>query len=214
MLKPAPAPTPESLDKPKPPAETQTDASTGQAGDDRHGSATLHAVDSMPGSGAGMLRMKVVQWQESGMSWQLVSDMIPGWQLSLNLEGQGDILSDSIQGVSLSMKPVRNLGITNLDDGGQEDWAPSAGPQQQLDMQVDAVTVAGMAVSLGILAWAARGSLLLASLLVSTPAWRSLDMLPVLGGNKNGDAAPAEEEVSTRSRSAPQRRDQKVEELS
>lgn len=147
------------------------------------------------------------------MSWQLVSEMIPGWELSLNLEGQGDILSDSIQGISLSMKPIRNLGIANQDGGNEEAWAPAAGTRQ-LDMQVDAVTIAGMAVSLGILAWAARGSLLLASLLVSTPAWRSLDMLPVLGGDKDGGTAPAEEEVSTSSRSAPQRRDQKVEELS
>lgn len=147
------------------------------------------------------------------MSWQLVSEMIPGWEIGLELEGQGNILDDAIQGLTLTMRPMPNVSLASFEDGNEEVIVPMDG-SHSLDIQVDPVTLTGMAVSFSILAWAARGSMLLASLLVSTPAWRSLDMLPVLGGRKDSNAAHAEEQVSSRSYSAMQRRDQKVEELS
>ena len=213
-LVPRPAPGAESLDHPPPSTEPQADGSTGYPGGDSLRSGSLHAVDPIFGTAGDMLHVKFIRWTESGMSWNLVSDMVPGWEIGLHLEGQGDILNDSIQGVTLSMKQMRNVSAAGFDDGADEVWAPDTNAQHQLDIQVDAITLAGMAVSIGILAWAARGSLLLASLLVSTPAWRSLDMLPVLGRSKSGDSTPADEEISTRSRSTPQRRDQTVEELS
>jgi len=39
----------------------------------------------------------------------------------------------------------------------------------------------GMALSVGFVAWILRGGALLASFLVSMPAWRHFDPLPVLG---------------------------------
>jgi hypothetical protein len=42
-------------------------------------------------------------------------------------------------------------------------------------------SVSGMALSIGFVAWILRGGALLASFLVSMPAWRHFDPLPVLG---------------------------------
>jgi hypothetical protein len=42
-------------------------------------------------------------------------------------------------------------------------------------------SVSGMALSVGFVAWILRGGALLASFLVSMPAWRHFDPLPVLG---------------------------------
>jgi hypothetical protein len=38
----------------------------------------------------------------------------------------------------------------------------------------------GIALSIGVIGWASRGAALMASVLVSSPAWRSYDLLPVL----------------------------------
>ncbi len=38
----------------------------------------------------------------------------------------------------------------------------------------------GVLLSLGVVGWAARGITLMTSVLVSSPAWRSYDLLPVL----------------------------------
>ena len=42
-------------------------------------------------------------------------------------------------------------------------------------------SVSGMALSVGFMAWILRGGALLTSFLVSMPAWRHFDPLPVLG---------------------------------
>ena len=49
---------------------------------------------------------------------------------------------------------------------------------QQTELSVALAT--GLAASVGLLVWAGRGSALLTSLLISTPAWRGYDLLPVL----------------------------------
>ena len=46
------------------------------------------------------------------------------------------------------------------------------------------VSFSGMALSAGFVAWILRGGSLLASFLVSMPAWRHFDPLPVLGSGK------------------------------
>jgi hypothetical protein len=43
------------------------------------------------------------------------------------------------------------------------------------------VLVSSLAASAGAVLWMSRGSALLASMMVSTPAWRGYDLLPVLG---------------------------------
>ncbi|MES2090261.1 MAG: tandem-95 repeat protein, partial [Pseudomonadota bacterium] len=50
-----------------------------------------------------------------------------------------------------------------------------------------AIQMSGTALSVGTVWWAARVSGLIASLMISTPAWRSLDPLPVLGVSDEGD---------------------------
>ena len=51
---------------------------------------------------------------------------------------------------------------------------------------VDATLVGGVAFSLGLVFWASRGSVLLASLLAAAPAWQNFDPLPVLRRRDEG----------------------------
>jgi hypothetical protein len=52
---------------------------------------------------------------------------------------------------------------------------------QQAQLFGRVTSVSGMALSVGFVAWILRGGALLASFLVSMPAWRHFDPLPVLG---------------------------------
>jgi len=47
-------------------------------------------------------------------------------------------------------------------------------------IEVDATAVGTVAVTFGVVVWASRTGVLLASLLASTPAWQNFDPLPVL----------------------------------
>ena len=51
----------------------------------------------------------------------------------------------------------------------------------ELEVLLDSVKFGGMALSVGVVWWASRISGLLGTLLASTPAWRHIDPLPVLG---------------------------------
>jgi hypothetical protein len=46
---------------------------------------------------------------------------------------------------------------------------------------LNSVRITGLALSVGAVWWAARAAGLVASLLASSPAWRHVDPLPVLG---------------------------------
>jgi hypothetical protein len=50
--------------------------------------------------------------------------------------------------------------------------------------------IGGLAISAALVGWAGRGSALLTSLLISTPAWRSFDLLPVLRQAEKTRARP------------------------
>ena len=56
---------------------------------------------------------------------------------------------------------------------------------QSFDVALDSARITGMALSVGAVWWAARAGGLLASLLASTPAWRHVDPLPVLGRDED-----------------------------
>lgn len=60
--------------------------------------------------------------------------------------------------------------------------AQERGPDEDstASSDVDVALVGGVAFSLGLVFWASRGSVLLASLLAATPAWQNFDPLPVL----------------------------------
>jgi hypothetical protein len=53
--------------------------------------------------------------------------------------------------------------------------------EQQAHLIGRVASFSGMALSVGFVAWILRGGALLASFLVSMPAWRHFDPLPVLG---------------------------------
>lgn len=52
--------------------------------------------------------------------------------------------------------------------------------EEQIDVVVNGVRLAGMSVSVGVFTWALRAGGLVSSLLASLPAWRYVDPLPVL----------------------------------
>jgi hypothetical protein len=54
-----------------------------------------------------------------------------------------------------------------------------------VDFALGSARITGMALSVGAVWWAARAGGLLASLLASTPAWRHVDPLPVLGRDES-----------------------------
>ncbi|HEY7758561.1 MAG TPA: cadherin-like domain-containing protein, partial [Burkholderiales bacterium] len=53
--------------------------------------------------------------------------------------------------------------------------------RNELEVLLDSVKFGGMALSVGVVWWASRISGLLGTLIASTPAWRHIDPLPVLG---------------------------------
>jgi hypothetical protein len=53
--------------------------------------------------------------------------------------------------------------------------------RQRIEVVMNSVRITGLALSVGAVWWAARAAGLVASLLASTPAWRHVDPLPVLG---------------------------------
>ena len=69
--------------------------------------------------------------------------------------------------------------------GGIESGTGADATTPPLAFTANAVALSGMVVSLGALAWGARSSMLLASLLMSTPSWRAFDLLPVLGAARD-----------------------------
>jgi hypothetical protein len=75
--------------------------------------------------------------------------------------------------------------------------------EQALDLQTNAVRYTGVAVSAGVVWWATRAGGLFASLLMGTPAWRQLDLVPVLrqaelrGGNAQGEGGADGEKPET-----------------
>ena len=103
------------------------------------------------------------------------------------------------------MKPIEDgsggLGLNlSLNAGSDHGGAHAASlnfaetPDDQLvKVQKVAVQTSGAVVSVGAVWWAARMSGLLASLMISTPAWRSIDPLPVMGlsnGPEGDDEEP------------------------
>lgn len=69
---------------------------------------------------------------------------------------------------------------------------------QLVQVQKVAVQTSGAVVSVGAVWWAARMSGLLASLMISTPAWRSIDPLPVMGlsNGPDGDGEEADDPLA------------------
>ncbi|MBA4108372.1 MAG: hypothetical protein C0487_02105, partial [Leptothrix sp. (in: Bacteria)] len=108
------------------------------------------------------------------------------------------------------MKPIEdgsgglglNLSLNASSDHGGAHAASlnfAETPDDQLvKVQKVAVQTSGAVVSVGAVWWAARMSGLLASLMISTPAWRSIDPLPVMGlsNGPDGDDEEADDPLA------------------
>ena len=71
----------------------------------------------------------------------------------------------------MQVLPVRQETFDNPDDEERRD----------IEVILSSVRITGLAFSVGAVWWAARAAGLMASLLASSPAWRHVDPLPVLG---------------------------------
>jgi Cadherin domain len=81
------------------------------------------------------------------------------------------------------------LSTVGLDLGARPSWgSPDQDAQgQEVILQATVFKVGGISLSLGAVWWAARAGGLMSSLLLSTPAWRVLDPLPVFMGKSDED---------------------------
>jgi hypothetical protein len=62
-----------------------------------------------------------------------------------------------------------------------------SGPREPVQVLMEQVRLGGMALSVGVVWWATRISGLLGSLLASSPAWRHIDPLPVVGRDEDDE---------------------------
>jgi hypothetical protein len=69
---------------------------------------------------------------------------------------------------------MRVLPVRSDPDGEDEE-------RNRVEVLLNSIKITGLAFSVGAVWWAARAAGLVASLLASSPAWRHVDPLPVLG---------------------------------
>jgi hypothetical protein len=91
---------------------------------------------------------------------------------------QADVIDTTTRRPELEIEPIRaemQVIPTRYDlDLSEEE-------RQRIEVVLNSVRITGLALSVGAVWWAARAAGLVASLLASTPAWRHVDPLPVLG---------------------------------
>jgi hypothetical protein len=101
---------------------------------------------------------------------------------------QGDVIETRPLRGDLEIEPVR--ADSQLIPTRRELELVEDDPErQQIEIVMNSVRISGMALSVGAIWWAARAAGLVASLLASSPAWRHVDPLPVLGRDEEENAA-------------------------
>ena len=103
---------------------------------------------------------------------------------------------------SASLRGLMPLEVMTAGNPATADGAPpnlQAQPLTEAELNPelglqDVAVVGSLAATAGALMWASRGTALVASLLISAPAWRSYDLLPVLRRRERqpADALPAD----------------------
>jgi hypothetical protein len=89
----------------------------------------------------------------------------------------------------MQVLPVRHDALDNPEDE----------ERRTIEVILSSVRITGLAFSVGAVWWAARAAGLIASLLASSPAWRHVDPLPVLGrDDEDEEEADAVEEDQDR----------------
>ena len=90
----------------------------------------------------------------------------------------GDVIQTQPLAASIDVEPVRaEMRI----DSVRHDLNLNDEETQRLEIALNSARITGLALSVGAVWWAARAAGLVASLLASSPAWRHVDPLPVLG---------------------------------
>jgi hypothetical protein len=91
---------------------------------------------------------------------------------------QPDVIDTTPQRANVEIEPIRAemqaIPTRHGLDLSEEE-------RQRIEVVLNSVRITGLALSVGAVWWAARAAGLAASLLASTPAWRHVDPLPVLG---------------------------------
>ncbi|MDI1258673.1 Ig-like domain-containing protein [Aquabacterium sp.] len=112
----------------------------------------------------------------------------------------GNILLEmSVTQLKVSSEAGLNLSFSTVGVRGSEHSSPRLAftentEDRRVKVEKMVVQTSGAALSVGAVWWAARMSGLLASLMISTPAWRSIDPLPVMG--LGGGPGPDDEDES------------------
>jgi hypothetical protein len=92
--------------------------------------------------------------------------------------GTGEMIQTQQSTPELNVEPIRaELQVIPT----RHDLDLSEEERQRIEVVLNSVRITGLALSVGAVWWAARAAGLVASLLASTPAWRHVDPLPVLG---------------------------------
>jgi hypothetical protein len=126
--------------------------------------------------GAGFVEaVEVVTTPAAGLQTRVIT---PDTQLP-PVRVQGDLIDTTAQRHNIEVEPIRaemqviptRHGL-DLDDEAE---------RTQIDVVLNSIRLTGFALSVGAVWWAARAAGLVASLLASSPAWRHVDPLPVLG---------------------------------
>ena len=93
-----------------------------------------------------------------------------------SVEPQVELLAVAPAALSFNPSMPTDWTVTSAFGEGAEEQI-----RTELEVLLDSVKFGGMALSVGVVWWASRISGLLGTLLASTPAWRHIDPLPVLG---------------------------------
>ena len=123
---------------------------------------------------------------------RLPGGSIPGVQVATPVvqlqqsRAESERIETKFMSYEVEVAPVREemqvLPMRGLGDPAAED------ERRQLGVVVSAVRITGLAFSVGAVWWAARAAGLVASVLASSPAWRHVDPLPVLGKDEEGES--------------------------
>jgi hypothetical protein len=119
--------------------------------------------------------------------------------LSPSVRVEGGIIDTTALRTELEVAPIR-AEMQVLPTRMSLDLAEGDPERQQIEIVMNSVRITGMALSVGAIWWAARAAGLIASLLASSPAWRHLDPLPVLGRDEEEEEVYDESSAEDRER--------------
>jgi hypothetical protein len=91
---------------------------------------------------------------------------------------QADVIDTTTRRTDIEIEPIR-AEMQVIPTRRELDLSEEE--SQRIEVVLNSVRITGLALSVGAVWWAARAAGLVASLLASTPAWRHVDPLPVLG---------------------------------